>query len=279
LSSIVDTLKIIVGRRWPLLALLFVAELVSIVLISNLSFFPGEFNVYVQQYNNVSGILNTSASSQVGGIFLNNFRVAMIEIIPGLGLALFSFSIYETARIVQVIGIQQHTGAGALATLFFLPSTWLELPAYSIAATEGVYLLYAFYYGFRRGWGRLRREFRFLWVNVMLIGVVLIVAAVIEVTEIQIATIFQGTPNESLALLTWIPFFLILVGVAKFWRKAKRDGPMLQAQEEAANGALADKELSPVPMSQVPMNFCTKCGSKLPAGAAFCGNCGADVSG
>jgi uncharacterized membrane protein SpoIIM required for sporulation len=232
LPTIVDTFKVIVGKRWPVFCLLFAAEIALIVLVTNLSFFPGEFNTYQQQHNSVSGILGASATNQVGGIFANNFRVAMIEIIPALGLAIFSFSMYETARIVQVIGIEKPIGAAeALVTLFILPSTWLELPAYSIAATESLYLLYAIFYGFKHGWARFRRELRFLFVNVLLIGGVLGVAAIFEVAEIQLSS-SQDIVVQALALATWLPFLLILAGVIMFWRKARREAPVLEAQEE-----------------------------------------------
>jgi uncharacterized membrane protein SpoIIM required for sporulation len=238
LSIIVDTLKIIVGRRGRLMALLFVAELASILVVSSLPFFPGELSLYQEQYRNVGTILNAPAIGQVAAIFENNFRVALLETIPGLGIALFSFSLYETARIVQVISVEKSMPlAEGLANLFFLPSTWLELPAYSIAVTEGAYFLYAIYFGLRHGWARFRRELRFLVVNVLLVAGVLIAAAVIEVAEIQLASNF-GDIGPFLALLTWVPFLVLVAGAVAFWRKANRDAPILEAEEEARDAGL-----------------------------------------
>ena len=91
--------------------------------------------------------------------------------------------------MVEVIAVDKGFGVGfALGNLFFLPSTWLELPAYAVAAAESVYLTYAIYLGFKRGRGWFVREIRFLLVNIVLIAGMLIVAAVFEVSEIQIAS-------------------------------------------------------------------------------------------
>ena len=91
-----------------------------------------------------------------------------------------------------MIAISNGTGsAAALGTLFLLPHTYLELPAYAIAVTESGYLVYAIAAGFSKGWALFVRELRFLVVSVALIGGVLIVAAIFEVTEIQIELLTQ----------------------------------------------------------------------------------------
>jgi uncharacterized membrane protein SpoIIM required for sporulation len=230
LTWFLDTLKIIVGRRWPLIAILFAVEIVVVVYITSLPFFPSELNTYETQYKSIAPVLKASPAGQVSAIFANNFRVATIELIPALGLAVFGLSLYETARIVEVIGLIEGVGAGfALANLFFLPSTWLELPAYAIAAAESVYLVYAAYLGFKGRRGRLVREIRFLLVNVLLIAGVLMVAAVFEVSEIQIASASPG--GQATALVTWLPFAAVLAGALFFWRSARRDAPELEARD------------------------------------------------
>jgi uncharacterized membrane protein SpoIIM required for sporulation len=237
LTSILDTLKIIVGRRWLLIAIFFLVEIAMIVFISNSAFLPSELATYQKQYNSTSAVLDQSAAGQVVGIFSNNFRVAIVELIPGLGLAIFGLSLYETARIVEVIAIVKNVGLGlALGDLFFLPSTWLELPAYAIAAAESVYLARGLYLGFKNGWAYFVRETRFLIVNLILIAGVLATAAIFEVTEIQ----FEQGPaqTQAYALLTWIPFVAVFAGVLTFWRRAKREAPALEernAEEMAAN--------------------------------------------
>jgi uncharacterized membrane protein SpoIIM required for sporulation len=239
LTSTLGLLKIIVGKRWKLILVLFVLEIGLILVVSNSSFFPGELANDQRQYNSTAAVLNQSAAGQVVSIFSNNFRVATVELIPVFGLLVLGLSIYETARIVEVIGIVKGVPvAAALVNLFFLPSTWLELPAYAIAAAESIYLVYAVYQGFKSGWARFVREIRFLIVNVIMIAVVLIVAATFEVTEIQIES---GPPQtQLLALLTWIPFVVVFWAMLRFWRSAKRDAPALEEQEAAE---MAQREL------------------------------------
>jgi uncharacterized membrane protein SpoIIM required for sporulation len=230
LASIVDTLKMIAGRRWPLIVALFVLEIATIVAVSNIGFSPSELSSYENQYNSLAPVLNATASSQVDAIFANNLKVATIELVPAFGLLLLGISIYETARVVEVIGVIKGVPVVfALVNLFILPSTWLELPAYAIAAAESVYLVYAIFLGFKKGPRYFVRELRFLVVNIFLIVGVLIVAAVFEVSEIQIATGFQG--GEFYALLTWLPFAAVFAGVMVFWRKARRDAPLIEARE------------------------------------------------
>lgn len=219
---------------------LFIVELVLIFVVASAPFFPNEYNSYHQQYNNITPILSNNAIQQILDIFSNNFKVALIEIIPILGVALFGLSIYETARIVEVIGIVQKEGTGAaLGTLFALPSTWLELPAYCIATVESLFLAYALFRVARHGWGVVRREVRFLLVNIILIAGVLIVAATIEVTEIQLeaaGSAAYGQDGSIIAFLTWIPALIIMVFVARFWRRARKQAPMLEEKEKAEDG-------------------------------------------
>jgi uncharacterized membrane protein SpoIIM required for sporulation len=230
LTSMLDTLKIIVGRRWVLISALFIMELAVILVVSNVKFLPSELGTYESQYNSTSQVLNQSAAGQLVSIFSNNFRVASVELVPVIGPGVFGLSLYETARIVEVIAIVKGYSVGiALGTLFFLPSTWLELPAYAIAAAESLYLLYSIYVGFRRGWGRFMTEIRFLLVNIFLIAGVLIVAATFETTEIQFE---QGPASiQPLAFATWIPFVAVFALEFRFWRKARREAPALEAQE------------------------------------------------
>jgi uncharacterized membrane protein SpoIIM required for sporulation len=236
LTSVLETLKIIAGKRWPLIAFLFVVEIAVVFVVANSAFFPSELTSYEKQYNSFEPILNESAAGQVSGIFANNIKVAVIELAPVLGLVIFGVSLYQTARIVEVIGITKGVGVGlALASLFFLPSTWLELPAYAIAAAESIYVVYAFYIGFKSGWQRLLREIRFVIVNLVLIAGVLIVAATFEMAEIQLE---QGPgQTQAYALLTWLPFAAVFAGWLVFWRRARRDAPALEARDEAEPSA------------------------------------------
>jgi uncharacterized membrane protein SpoIIM required for sporulation len=239
LASFLDLLKAVVGRRWPLMAFLFVVELVVVIYVANVPFFPTELSNYETQYNNLGPVINASATGQVTAIFANNFKVATVELIPALGLGVFGLSLYETARIIEVIGMVKGVGTGfALVNLFALPSTWLELPAYAIAATESIYLAYAIYLGLRRGWGRFAKEIPYLFVNVILIAGVLLVAAVFEVSEIQIAG--SSAEGPFYAFFTWLPFAFVLAGAIVFWTRAKRDAPALEGSGPPGTAPDAD---------------------------------------
>jgi uncharacterized membrane protein SpoIIM required for sporulation len=230
-----DTLKIMVGRRWRLIAALFLIEVVAIIVVANLPFFPGELSFTEGQYNSIKPVTEQSALGQLSFIFTNNFMVVIRELIPVLGLATFVLTTYETARIIQVIAITSGDGvAAALGTLFLLPHTYLELPAYSIAVTESGYVVYAIAAGFRRGWAVFVKELRFLVVSTVVMAGILFVAAVFEVTEIQIELLTQppAPPAESaLVFLMWLPFALLFARALSFWRRARSEAPGLEAKE------------------------------------------------
>jgi uncharacterized membrane protein SpoIIM required for sporulation len=230
-----DTLKMMVGRRWRPIAALFIIEVAAIIIISNLPFLPGELSFTQNQYNSIKPIVSQGAFGQLAAIFVNNFMVVIRELLPVIGPAVFALSIYETARIVEVIAIANGDGvAAALGTLFLLPHTYLELPAYAIAVTESGYLAYGIAAGFSRGWAIFVRELRFLVVSIVLTAGVLIVAAIFEVTEIQIEALAlpPAPPIEgALVFLTWIPFALVFAGALSFWRRARSEAPELEAKE------------------------------------------------
>lgn len=235
MTSLLDTFKLIIGKRWPLIALLFALEIAVMILVSTSSMLPSELTAYERQYNSTSVVLNQTATAQTASIFGNNLRVAIYELVPLVGLLIFGLSLYATARIVQVIGIVHGQGVGvALGTLFILPSTWLELPAYAIAAAESFYLAYAIGQAFRRGRGRAIKEMWFLVANVILIAIVLLVAAVFEVTEIQIE---RGPPDIQVYLFaTWLPFILVFAGFLTIWRRARREVPAIEEREASERG-------------------------------------------
>jgi len=217
------------------MAAVFVIEIAAIIIVSNFPFAPGEQAVFQSASNSLPPILKQTAMGQVASIFAQNFRVSINELIPAWGPTFFAFSMYVEARLIEVISINNGEGIGAaLGTLFLLPHTYLELPAYAIAVTESGYLLYSIAAGFSRGWAIFVRELRFLVVSIVLIAGVLIVAAIFEVTEIQIEVLTQAPapPIEvALVFLTWIPFALVFAGALSFWRRARREAPELEARE------------------------------------------------
>jgi uncharacterized membrane protein SpoIIM required for sporulation len=206
----------IAATRLQWVALVFVVELVAVSIVSTTPFFPGEAETYRQQAQALSSAMaNVTAPQEVVDIFSNNFRVSMIDLIPGAGVAIFATSIYVTARVAEGIAtIQGIPSAYAVATLLVLPSTWMELPAYSLAGVENVFFVYAAYVAAKGTRERLEKEVSTLIATVGLIGVVLIFAAVFEVGEIEF---------KDYALLFWVPFAGVAWVTLRLYRKAKRD--------------------------------------------------------
>jgi len=203
-----------VARRLPLVALVFLAEVVALTVISTSAFFPGESGTYGQQAHNLSDMFsNMTASQQVATIFTQNFTVSMAELIPGIGIAFFGYSIYVTARSLEGIAATQGIPSTlALVTLLLVPSTWAELPAYSIAGVENAFLVYAIYRAAKGAKERLAREVRSLVAAVVLIAVELAVADLLEVGEIQF---------RDYSLVLWVPFVVIAYLAVRLYRRAR----------------------------------------------------------
>lgn len=203
------------ARRGLLLAVaLFLIEVVLFFVVSSLPFFPGEQAAYTAQSSQISSqFTNATLFTQFSGIFLNNFRIALIEFIPGLGLLLFAFSLYATARILEVISISDNLPpvVVVLVLLLLFPHSWIELPAYAVAVAAGTYFGLALI-----GWRKTkwRPEIGVLLINVAIVTVMLLVAALFESVEIQIGGL--------LFLATWIPFAVIIAGVLLLNRKLSR---------------------------------------------------------
>ncbi len=189
---------------------LFLIEVGILFFVSSIPFFPGEKSYYVSQANQLSNTTHNASGPQLFyDIFTNNYRISLIEMIPGLGVIFFAISMYVTARVTLAIAFgesQSVPGAVLVISLFLLPHSYLELPAYAVATAEGLYLLYAIIQvlGNSRGGdeGRMSGEVWQLGINVLIFTVMLAVAALFETTEIVL-----GAPN---AFLTWIPF----IGIA-----------------------------------------------------------------
>lgn len=188
---------------WVCLAL-FIIEVGLFFAVTSLPFFPGEQALYTSQSNEInSQFQGAGLPSTFWGIFVNNFRIALIEVIPGIGLLLFAFSLYATARILQVISMNDHASPiiVVLILLLFFPHSWIELPAYAVATAEGIFLLYAVFKWLFDSTGRSsvkwRAELAQLVINIAIVTVMLLVAALFESVEIQIGLLFW---------VTWIPF-------------------------------------------------------------------------
>lgn len=199
-----ETVRHFVRRGLKVVVIVFLIELVLFVTTASVPFFSGEQEWYSENAEQIVNRLSGATPlGQVVEIFGNNIRVALIEFIPGFGAVFFSASIYQTARITQAIALNlDFPSQILLVILFLLPHSWLELPAYAISTSEGIFLLYsAARWLASREPGRMRMELGQLLLSIILVVVTLGVAAIFEVTEVQLGLI---------GLAMWAPFGLIV---------------------------------------------------------------------
>lgn len=199
-------------RGLKLYVILFIIEVAIIFVVVTLPFFPGEKALYTGQGNQITNeFAGAGLFTLIWGIFTNNLRIALLEMIPGFGAALFGFSIYSTARILEVYALNANAPplAVAFTLLLFFPHSYIELPAYAFATGEGLYLLYAVWkWALSKGdkSPNLSAEGWQFVINLIIVVVMLAVAATFESVEIVL-----GSP---LLWLTWIPFVgLIALGI------------------------------------------------------------------
>ena len=212
-----ETVRRFVRRGLKVAAIVFLIELLLFVATVNVPFFSGEQQSYSESAKQIESKLSGATPlGQVVEIFGNNMKVALIEFIPGFGAFFFSASIYQTARILQAISLDMNFPAQVLLViLFLLPHSWLELPAYAISTSEGIFLLYsAARWLATREPDRMRMEMGQLILSIILVIVTLGVAAIFEVSEVQLGLT---------GLAMWAPFGLIVVIALLLKRKYSRE--------------------------------------------------------
>ena len=138
-----NVLRAFVSRRLTFFGVLFAAELAVFIVLPSIPFLRGEQQSYTQQAQQLGNMLNgRTFLEQTWVVYFNNLRVALVEMIPGLGAVVFGASLYDTARVTQAIALTQNLPAGLLVLLLFiLPHSWIELSAYPVATGEGILFL------------------------------------------------------------------------------------------------------------------------------------------
>ena len=143
----------------------------------------------------------------VAGIFVNNARIALLEMIPAVGALLFAFVTFSTGQVIQV----EASGASLPGPIFGLllfvfPFAIIELSSYAIAVGSGSMLLVA--------WRRkaLHKEVRvFVLEAGVIVGAVLVAAAMETMVDVNVAV--------SLGL--WVPTALLIAGIILYERKLR----------------------------------------------------------
>jgi uncharacterized membrane protein SpoIIM required for sporulation len=211
-----------------LCAVMFVVEVILFFGVSSLPFLPGEKTAYQSQSSQLSSqFQNASLPTTFWGIFSNNYRIALLEFIPLFGPFLFAFSLYATARILEVEAITYGLPAAILGiSLFLLPHSWLELPAYGVATAEGLLLVYAavkwIFIPKARGTISASAEGAQFVLYLAIVTVMLLIAALFEASEIALGEAYPNSPG--LPFLTWIPFAVILVVALKLYSHLRKIG-------------------------------------------------------
>ena len=203
------------GRRLSVILSLFLGEVLLFFVLTSVPFFSGEQDSYGQQAQQLGRLLDRSFIGLIAVIFTNNARVGLIELVPGVGPLFFGISVYETARLTQAIALSQNFPPPLVVlTLFFLPHSWIELPAYALATGESVLLLNSsLRWLLKDERGRMRMELEQLVLVLLVVVLMLLIAAMFEAEEIVLGVT---------GLIIWIPFALFATLVLLYRRKVRR---------------------------------------------------------
>lgn len=132
-------------------------------------------------------------------IFLNNFRVALLEMVPVLGYFLAGISLFTTGEVLQVFSLADNIPpiASGIATFVF-PHALVEFAGYAFALTEGTMVI-------RAAVGRkLKAEIKLAGYEVIVVAATLALAALIETVEIV---------SPIVGLVMWLPVILIMMAL------------------------------------------------------------------
>ncbi len=207
-----ERLPSILDSEWERMALLvFALEVIAFIALSAVPLPPAIQSSLIQQYDSLQGVTRAPYITSALLIFSHNFLIASLELVPAIGTIWFVVSTAVTSVTISALGSSLgYPGPVISLTLFTLPHSWIELPAYAFATTEGIFVLMAFT---RKSLRREANRFLSAWV---LIGFTLIVAAFFESAEIKLEGI-----NAFVPYATWIPFVILILIVAKLRHDAK----------------------------------------------------------
>lgn len=187
-----------------------------------------------QFQNQQSSILSRSIPGIFAAIFTNNAMVASFEFVPAYGILVYLETSFWTAVIVAIEGGPSIPGIVVLISLALVPHFWLELPAYAIAATGSIYLLYAVY-ALIRGRGTFSWDIAkvaFLYAFVL---VELLVAAIFETAEIYFQSAFSAYSAVIYMFLLWIPGACVIVLLVFWFRWIERFPKKKETAEETVS--------------------------------------------
>ena len=158
------------------------------------------------QTNSAFGFLRTAGPLQIAAyIFVHNLQIAILEMVPLIGVYYFLLSIFSTGLATQAIVASGGYPAWFGLILFAFPYSIVELSAYAIAVTSGLMLILAWW---KKG---LRGELPVFLVEAGLVAGVLLLAATMETL-----TTYDLLAGFGL----WIPVGAAGIGLALFRRRS-----------------------------------------------------------
>jgi len=194
-------------RRLMVMLILLVLE-VGLFAAGLLTPVSGSFRQAIQDQtsNQFASVPSATAAQLFSFIFVHNFPIALVEMVPLLGAIVFASSIYVTGVAAQVsVATQGYPGTFGGILLIF-PFTFVEFAAYAMAVGAGVMLVLSWIRG------RLRREIMVFSFEVLAVGIVLLVAALMET-----ATKF----SVLIGLALWVPTGLAALSIAAYSRRSR----------------------------------------------------------
>ena len=141
-SSVVRAL---LGTRSLLFLFAFAIEIIIFFTAMAIPIGQAQQQALAKQANDLLNSTSTGGPAHLFlGIFENNARVALLEMIPLAGTALFFFSIFTTGQVIQAIAVGNGLPGPVLgAALFFYPFAIVELSAYAVAVASGSLFVYS----------------------------------------------------------------------------------------------------------------------------------------
>lgn len=190
----------------------FIIELAGFAIISSLPIHDPA--LYASFQSEDSSIISQSFFPMWLSIFPHNLLIATIEFIPVVGILMFGFSIGSTASVIAVEGTATKiNGFAIFASLMMLPHSWLELPAYAVAASTSIYILYYLMKG------KLRTNYMKIIYMYIFVVIELAFAGAIETSEI----ILEESPHPLYSLYMWIPAVPIIIFLIWLYRRMDSD--------------------------------------------------------
>jgi len=165
-------------RIYSIAAIFIIALIVTIIG----SFVPLSSQDAYTLSNNLNQTLNENREKNTltEYIFINNFSICLLMLVPIVGPILGFLILFDTGLVLSAItSTQGYPVYLGLLSLLITPVFWLEFAAYSIAMTESIWL-------FRRLLQKRWRELKWTGIFLGICAVLLATGAIVEVWIITV---------------------------------------------------------------------------------------------